>query len=33
MAFSSIAALPVMALYFAGQRFVVEGLQTGSVKG
>jgi multiple sugar transport system permease protein len=33
MAFSTIAALPVMALYFAGQRFVVEGLQTGSVKG
>jgi multiple sugar transport system permease protein len=33
MACSAIAALPVMALYFAGQRFVVEGLQTGSVKG
>lgn len=33
MAYSSIAALPIMALYFLGQRFVVEGLQTGSVKG
>ena len=30
---SAIAALPIMILYFAGQRFVVEGLQTGSVKG
>ena len=33
MACSAIAALPIMILYFAGQRFVVEGLQTGSVKG
>ncbi|NDF02261.1 MAG: carbohydrate ABC transporter permease [Actinobacteria bacterium] len=33
MACSAMAALPVMLLYFAGQRFVVEGLQTGSVKG
>jgi multiple sugar transport system permease protein len=33
MAYSTIAALPIMALYFLGQRFVVEGLQTGSVKG
>jgi multiple sugar transport system permease protein len=33
MAYSSIAALPIMALYFIGQRFIVEGLQTGSVKG
>ena len=33
MAYSSIAAIPIMAIYFIGQRFVVEGLQTGSVKG
>ena len=33
MAYSSIAAIPIMAIYFLGQRFVVEGLQTGSVKG
>ena len=33
MACSAIAALPIMILYFAGQRFVVEGLQTGAVKG
>lgn len=33
MAYSSIAAIPIMFIYFLGQRFVVEGLQTGSVKG
>jgi multiple sugar transport system permease protein len=33
MAYSSVAAIPIMVLYFLGQRFVVEGLQTGSVKG
>jgi len=33
MAYSSIAAIPIMPIYFLGQRFVVEGLQTGSVKG
>lgn len=33
MAYSTIAAVPNMVLYFLGQRFVVEGLQTGSVKG
>ena len=33
MAYSTIAAVPIMVLYFLGQRFVVEGLQTGSVKG
>lgn len=33
MAYSSIAAIPIMLIYFVGQRFIVEGLQTGSVKG
>ncbi len=33
MAYSTIAAVPIMIIYFLGQRFVVEGLQTGSVKG
>ncbi len=33
MAYSTIAAAPVMLLYFVGQKFIVEGLQTGAVKG
>ena len=33
MAYSSLAAIPVMFLYFFGQRFIVEGLQSGAVKG
>ena len=33
MAYSTIAAAPVLILYFVGQRFIVEGLQTGAVKG
>ena len=33
MAYSTIAAAPVLLLYFVGQRFIVEGLQTGAVKG
>ncbi len=33
MAYSTIAAAPVLILYFIGQRFIVEGLQTGAVKG
>jgi len=33
MAYSAIAAAPVMLLYFVGQKFIVEGLQTGAVKG
>jgi multiple sugar transport system permease protein len=33
MAYSTIAAAPVLLLYFVGQRFIIEGLQTGAVKG
>ncbi len=33
MAYSTIAAAPVLVLYFVGQRFIVEGLQAGAVKG
>lgn len=33
MAYATIAAAPVMLLYFVGQKFIVEGLQTGAVKG
>lgn len=33
MAYSTIAAAPVMLLYLVGQKFIVEGLQTGAVKG
>jgi multiple sugar transport system permease protein len=33
MAGSVAAAVPVMVLYYLGQRFVVEGLATGAVKG
>jgi multiple sugar transport system permease protein len=33
MAYSTIAAAPVLLLYFVGQRYIVEGLQTGAVKG
>jgi multiple sugar transport system permease protein len=33
MAGSVSAAVPVMALYYLGQRFVVQGLATGAVKG
>jgi multiple sugar transport system permease protein len=33
MAGSVISAIPVMALYFAAQRFVVQGLAAGAVKG
>jgi len=33
MAYSSIGAIPILILFFIGQRFIVEGLQTGAVKG
>jgi multiple sugar transport system permease protein len=33
MAYSTIAAVPILILFFFGQRFIVEGLQTGAVKG
>jgi multiple sugar transport system permease protein len=33
MAGSVISAIPLMVLYFAGQRFVVQGLAAGAVKG
>lgn len=33
MAYSTIAAVPILILFFIGQRFIVEGLQTGAVKG
>ena len=33
MAGSVISAIPVMVLYFAGQRFLVQGLAAGAVKG
>jgi multiple sugar transport system permease protein len=33
MAYSTIAAIPILILFFVGQRFIVEGLQTGAVKG
>jgi multiple sugar transport system permease protein len=33
MAYSTLAAIPVLLLYFVGQRYIVEGLQTGAVKG
>ncbi len=33
MAGSVMAALPVMVLYMAAQRFVVQGLAAGAVKG
>jgi multiple sugar transport system permease protein len=33
MAYSSIGAVPILILFFIGQRFIVEGLQTGAVKG
>lgn len=33
MAASAAAAIPVMVLYYVGQRFVVEGLAAGAVKG
>jgi multiple sugar transport system permease protein len=33
MAYSTIAAIPILILFFIGQRFIVEGLQTGAVKG
>ena len=33
MAYSTIAAVPILILFFVGQRFIVEGLQTGAVKG
>lgn len=33
MAYSAIGAIPILILFFIGQRFIVEGLQTGAVKG
>lgn len=33
MAYSTLAAVPILILFFVGQRFIVEGLQTGAVKG
>ena len=33
MAYSAIGAVPILILFFIGQRFIVEGLQTGAVKG
>jgi ABC-type maltose transport system permease subunit len=33
MAASVIAAVPVMVLYYLAQRFVVQGLSAGAVKG
>ena len=33
MAYSTIGAVPILILFFIGQRFIVEGLQTGAVKG
>ena len=33
MAYSTIAAIPILILFFVGQRFIVEGLQSGAVKG
>jgi len=33
MAYATLAALPVVAIFFIGQKFIVEGLQTGAVKG
>ena len=33
MAFASFGAIPILILFFIGQRFIVEGLQTGAVKG
>jgi ABC-type maltose transport system permease subunit len=33
MAGSVAAAVPVMVLYYLGQRFVVQGLSAGAVKG
>ncbi len=33
MAYATLAALPVVIIFFIGQKFIVEGLQTGAVKG
>ncbi len=33
MAYATLAALPVVAIFFIGQKYIVEGLQTGAVKG
>jgi len=33
MAYSTMASMPIVILFYVGQRYIVEGLQTGAVKG